>query len=68
MEPTPTEPNEKPTPAHRPAFVTPEMIEQNPLLKHAGVFAGNPIWDDVIAEIKKNRVRERRRVRRTVSK
>ena len=67
------EPNERiltesiPPSTNRPVFITPEMIERNPLLKHAGVFANDPLWDEVIAAIKRNRMRQRR-VRRTESK
>ena len=46
---------------HRPSFITPEMIEKNPALAAAGLFAGDPYWEELMAEIKKERVRQRRR-------
>ncbi len=45
----------------RPSFITPEMIEKNPALAAAGMFADNPYFDELIEEIKKERARQRRR-------
>jgi hypothetical protein len=44
-----------------PTFVTPEMIEKNPVLAAAGTFAGDPYWRELMAEIKRGRARQRRR-------
>lgn len=43
------------TPAHRPSFITPEMIEKNPALEVAGLFADAPLWQELREEIRKNR-------------
>ena len=44
--------------APRPSFITPEMIKKNPLLEVAGIFAGDPMWQEVREEIKRNRERD----------
>ena len=46
---------ETPETSPRPSFITPEMIEKNPLLGAAGVFAGDPVWQELREEIKRNR-------------
>ena len=45
----------------QPSFITPEMIETKPVLEAAGAFAEEPYWVELMAEIKKERVRQRRR-------
>lgn len=52
----------------RPSFITPEMIEKNPALAAAGLFAGDPLFDELVKEIKKERERQRRRERRQETK
>lgn len=42
-------------PLPRPSFITPEMIKKNPLLEVAGIFAGEPWWQEVREEIQHNR-------------
>jgi hypothetical protein len=42
----------------RPSFLTPEMIEKNPVLEAAGLFAGDPLWQELRKEIKRNRKRD----------
>lgn len=42
----------------RPSFLTPEMIAQNPTLEAAGLFAGDPLWQELREEIKRNRERD----------
>ena len=44
----------------RPSFLTPEMIKKNPILEVAGVFAGDPMWQEIREEIQRNRERDRR--------
>jgi hypothetical protein len=58
-------PDEPETQPHEPrkSFITPEMIKKNPVLA-AGVFAGDPAWDEIIGEINKHRERKRRREQR----
>lgn len=73
MSETKTEPSPNTTPAGsnaapRQSFITPEMIEKNPVLAAAGMFADDPYWLELIAEIKKERARQRRRERRELSK
>ena len=43
----------------RDSFITPEMIAKNPVLAAAGSFAGDPLWQEVREEIKRNRERDR---------
>ena len=43
----------------RVSFITPEMIAKNPALAAAGLFAGDPLWQEVREEIKRNRKRDR---------
>lgn len=43
----------------RPSFITPEMREKNPVLEAAGLFAGDPLWQELRQEIKRNRERDR---------
>lgn len=43
----------------RDSFITPEMIARNPVLAAAGSFAGDPLWQEVREEIKRNRERDR---------
>jgi hypothetical protein len=45
----------------QPSFITPEMIEAKPVLEAAGAFAEEPYWVELMAEIKKERARQRRR-------
>ena len=40
------------------SFLTPEMIEENPVLEAAGLFAGDPLWQELREEIKRNRKRD----------
>ncbi len=47
------------TPTRRISFITPEMIEKNPVLAAAGLFAGDPLWQELREEIKRNRERDR---------
>ncbi len=54
--PDTTQPETRP----RPSFITPEMIEKNPVLEAAGLFAGDPLWQELREEIKRNRERDRR--------
>ena len=42
----------------RPSFLTPEMIKNNPVLEVAGRFAGDPLWQELREEIKRNRERD----------
>ena len=52
--------SERPLPeTTRPSFLTPEMIAQNPVLEAAGAFAGDPLWQELREEIKRNRERDR---------
>jgi len=44
--------------APRKSFLTPEMIKANPVLEAAGLFAGDPIWQEIREEIKRNRERD----------
>ena len=53
---------------HQSSFITPEMIEKNPILAAAGIFAGDTLFDEVIKEIEKERARAIRRERRRVAK
>ena len=50
---TPETPQPETSP--RDSFITPEMIARNPVLAAAGSFAGNPLWQEVREEIKRNR-------------
>ena len=43
----------------RPSFITPEMIEKNPALGAAGLFAGDLLWRELREEIQRNRERDR---------
>ena len=52
----------------RPSFITPEMIERQPILAVAGIFAGDSYFDLLVQEIKKERARARRRERREMTK
>ena len=52
----------------RPSFITPEMIEKNPVLAAAGIFAGDTLFEEVMKKIKKERERQRRRERRDLAK
>ncbi|MBC8139449.1 MAG: hypothetical protein H8F28_26525 [Fibrella sp.] len=52
----------------RPSFITPEMIEKNPALAAAGMFADSPYFDELVKEIKKERARQQRRDRKEFSK
>ena len=45
----------------RPSFLTPEMIEKNPVLEVAGLFAGDPLWQELREEIKRNREHDQQR-------
>ena len=49
----------QPETSPRPSFITPEMIEKNPVLEAAGLFAGDPLWQELREEIKRNRERGR---------
>ncbi len=40
-------------------FITPEMIEHNPVLAASGLFAGDPFWQEVREEIERNREHQR---------
>ena len=42
----------------RSLFLTSEMIEKNPVLEVAGLFAGDPLWQELREEIKCNRERD----------
>ena len=42
----------------RKSFLTPEMIKANPVLEAAGLFAGDPAWQEIREEIKRNRERD----------
>ena len=44
----------------RPSFLTPEMIAKNPALEAAGLFAGDPLWQELREEIKRNRERDQK--------
>jgi len=59
---------EVPAASERSSFITPEMIARNPALAAAGMFAGDPLFDIVVAEIKKERQRQRRRDSRRAAK
>ena len=39
-----------------PSFITPEMVEANPVLEVAGLFAGDPLWKELRQEVQ--RIRE----------
>ena len=43
----------------RDSFITPEMIAKNPVLAAAGLFAGDPLWQEVREDIKRHRERVR---------
>ena len=43
----------------KPSFVTSEMIAENPLLEVAGLFAGDPLWQELREEIKRDRKQNR---------
>jgi len=58
MPTTKTLDSSKPKTPLRPSFLTPEMIERNPVLEVAGLFAGNPLWEELREEIKRNRERD----------
>ena len=60
-DPTPASDTVAPDASPRPSFITPEMIEKNPVLAAAGMFAGDPYWKELMAEIKRERARQRRR-------
>ncbi len=49
----------RPEASPRASFITPEMIARNPVLAAAGSFAGDPLWQEVREEIKRNRERDR---------
>ena len=51
-------PTKKPAAQTAPSFITPEMIKENPALEAAGIFAGDPMWQEVREEIKRNRARD----------
>lgn len=57
------EPITKQNPTHGPATfgITPEMIKENPLLEMVGAFANNPLYEEVVKEIEKERQRQNRR-------
>lgn len=40
------------------SFLTPEMIAKNSVLAAAGSFAGDPLWQELREEIKRNRERD----------
>lgn len=65
---TPSPDVTRPETASRPSFITPEMIENNPVLGAAGAFAGDPLFDELVKEIKKERERQKRRERRQATK
>jgi hypothetical protein len=44
----------------RPSFLTLEMIEKNPVLEVAGLFAGDPLWQELREEIIRNREQDQR--------
>jgi hypothetical protein len=54
--------------ASRVTPITSEMIKENPVLAAAGIFADDPVFDELILEIKKVQERERRRSRKEFSK
>jgi hypothetical protein len=54
--------------ASRVTPITSEMIEENPVLAAAGIFADDPVFDELILEIKKVQEQERRRSRKEFSK
>lgn len=58
MDKTETPNTLRPDIPRRPSFVTPEMIEKNPILGVAGIFAGDPAWQEILEEIKRNRERD----------
>ena len=60
-DPAPISDTATPDTSHRPSFITPKMIEKNPVLAVAGMFAGDPYWEELMVEIKKERARQRRR-------
>ncbi len=42
----------------RSSFLTPEMIKNNPVLEVAGLFVGDPLWQELRDEIERNRERD----------
>lgn len=49
----------RPEASPRASFITPEMIAKNPILGAAGLFAGDPLWQEVREEIKRYRELQR---------
>jgi|GEM_PF-4955701 hypothetical protein len=64
VEPSKTERTETQQPEEITSFITPEMIENTPILATAGMFANDPYWKELMVEIKKERAKQRRRERR----